>query len=241
MSDYLRSFNRYEFKYLMTRELMGQVIRSLQGYVYADSHGGNDFGYPIVSVYCDSPGLSLFWEKIEGVKFRRKVRFRRYGNDDGVYLEIKQRIDRTVQKRRIRWPLASAADALQSIRLLETCEEPIRDHVTSETLFLCGYYGLEPCMAVRYRRKAFFSMFEPDQRITFDTDIRYNASDLDIRRPFEAGKYLVDPNCAVMEIKFNDRVPLWLCKVISRYGLTMIRLSKYCTAIDREYFQGHLT
>lgn len=59
-----------------------------------DPHAGPQ-GYPVWSVYYDSSDLRLYWEKIEGLKFRRKLWFRRYGAlgedtpDDGkVSVEI---------------------------------------------------------------------------------------------------------------------------------------------------------
>ena len=55
---------------------------------------------------------------------------------------------------------------------------------------------------------------------------------------FEVGKHLIEPHMAIMEIKFNHRVPLWLTKLVSRYELNIVRYSKYCAAVDRELFAG---
>ena len=45
----------------------------------------------------------------------------------------------------------------------------------------------------------------------------------------------------MLEIKFDDRVPLWLTRMASRHGLQVVRLSKYCTAVDREFFGNRFT
>lgn len=240
LPDDIRSFNRFELKYLVHRDLATKFIRSLDGYVYADPNSNRQGGYPIYSLYCDSPGLALFWEKIEGLKYRRKVRFRKYGNSQDVFVEIKQRVDRTVQKRRVRWPLDQVVQTFCSGNGLNGGEEKL-DAVSTEVLYLWNYYRLEPRMAISYNRQAFFAVFESDLRITFDTRVQYNALDLDIAKPFETGKYVIRPETVIVEVKFNERVPLWLCKMISKYGLELIRLSKYCTAVDREYFHGELT
>jgi len=240
LPDDIRSFNRFEIKYLVHRELATKFIRSLDGYVYPDPNSNGQGGYPIYSLYCDSPGLALFWEKIEGMKYRRKVRFRRYGNDQDAFVEIKQRMDRTVQKRRVRWPLDRVVETFCSGYGLNGADQDL-DPVSKEVMFLWNHYGLEPRMAISYRRRAFFAVFESDLRITFDTRVQYNSQDLDIARPFETGKYVIEPQTVIMEVKFNERVPLWLCKIISTYGLQLIRLSKYCTAVDREYFHRELT
>jgi len=113
--------------------------------------------------------------------------------------------------------------------------------VLVEILFLWNYYGLAPCMGISYLRRAFFADHEPDLRITFDTHLKYHANDFDLSRPLADGKYLIDPDCAIMEVKFADRVPIWLCKVLSDNEAGVTRFSKYCTAVDREYFQSQLT
>jgi SPX domain protein involved in polyphosphate accumulation len=240
LPNVIRSFNRFEIKYLAHRDLANKFIRSLDGYVYADPNSNGEGGYPIYSLYCDSASLALFWEKIEGLKYRRTVRFRRYGNGRDVFLEIKQRVDRTTQKRRVRWPLDRVVQTFCSGNGVNGHEEKM-DPISAEVLFLWSHYGLEPRMAISYRRQAFFAVYESDLRITFDTRVQYNPCDLDIERPFETGKYVIEPETVIVEVKFNERVPLWLCKIISKSGLQLVRLSKYCTAVDREYFHRDLT
>lgn len=240
LPDTLRSINRFELKYVVHRDVAKEFIRSLDGYVYADPNSNGGDGYPIYSLYCDSAGLALFWEKIEGLKFRRKVRFRRYGSEQDVFVEIKQRVDRTLQKRRVRWPLNRLVQTFCSGNQFDGNGSKL-DPVSAEVFFLWNHYGLEPRMAISYRRRAFFAAFESDLRITFDTRVQYNSLDLDIERPFEKGKYVIEPELVIVEVKFNERVPLWLCKAIAKYGLRLVRFSKYCTAVDREFFRGDLT
>ncbi|HTF87820.1 MAG TPA: VTC domain-containing protein, partial [Planctomycetota bacterium] len=106
---YVRTFNRYELKYLVSHAT-GQAFQAdLAGYARPDPHSDPEHGYPVYSLYWDSKDFDFFWEKIDGQKYRRKLRLRRYANDGGAFIEIKQRIDRTVQKRRVRMPLEKAA------------------------------------------------------------------------------------------------------------------------------------
>jgi len=70
---------------------------------------------------------------------------------------------------------------------------------------------------------------------------QYHAADTDIAAPFETGHYVVDPRIAILEIKFNDRVPAWLVRLVATHGLEMTRMSKFCTAVDRAYFGNRLT
>ena len=100
----VRSFNRFEFKYVVPHDEMRAFIDDLEGYTVSDRHSTGDSGYTVYSLYWDSPGLDFFWEKIDGQKYRRKLRLRRYTDGEYTFVEIKQRTDRTVQKRRMRLP-----------------------------------------------------------------------------------------------------------------------------------------
>jgi hypothetical protein len=236
----INEFNRFEFKYLVATKGLPGLLTELAPYTRVDPYAGEGQGYRVYSVYWDSPGLACFWEKLEGLEIRRKLRFRTYGPGSDVFVEIKGRTDRTVQKRRIRLPLA-VASRLLTVPAGEG-EDPWPEHpVAAEIEVFAHRYQLAPRMAVSYRRRALFGSETSDLRVTFDSRIQYSATDLDIASPFETGQYLVDPRMVVMEIKYNGRAPLWLSKLVVRHEFHLIRLSKYCSAIDRVHFDGQLT
>ncbi|HEX9640223.1 MAG TPA: polyphosphate polymerase domain-containing protein [Candidatus Krumholzibacteria bacterium] len=238
---YVRSFNRFEFKYVVPHDVMRAFIGELEGYTVADRHSNGVGGYPVYSLYWDSPVLDFFWEKIDGQKYRRKLRLRRYTDGEYAFVEIKQRTNRTVQKRRTRLPTEQVRALFRDGAIDLELENEVKDPALTEALFLCRQFDLRPQTAVAYQRRAFFGAHESDLRITFDTRLQYDPRALDIGEPFEVGKTLVDPRLAIMEIKFNHRVPLWLTKLVSRHGLRIERYSKYCAAVDRELFAGRYT
>src|SRR5207249_1662663 len=102
--------NRYEVKYLVATGAVPALIHEFRDYGVADPNCRDEFGYQIFSVYWDTADWLFFWEKVEGVKYRRKLRFRRYADSPDVFLEVKQREDRTLQKRRLRWPVERAVE-----------------------------------------------------------------------------------------------------------------------------------
>jgi len=241
-SPYVRTFNRFEYKYLLRHEQVARFVQALTPYTRPDEHDAEARGYPVYSVYWDAEDLTFFWEKVDGIKFRRKLRFRLYPGHDEAFVEIKQRLDRTIQKRRSRWPL-------ERMRAMfdpegpgaDLSDEERADPVVREALILCAHHRLRPTMAVAYRRRALFGRHEPDLRITVDTRLRYDSNALDLGHPFEVGKEVLDPRLAVLELKFNDRVPLWLVRLVERQGLELMRFSKYCAAVDRKFFDGRHT
>jgi hypothetical protein len=234
---------RFEFKYLVGTMDVPRVVESFGGYLTPDPNSDPAVGYSLYSVYWDSGDFRFFWEKIEGLKQRRKLRLRRYGTGPDIQIEIKQRIDRTLQKRRLRWPVERVREVFGSMaRGSLPAETDLGHPVAAEAAVLCRRFGLTPRVGVRYRRRAFFGAFEPNLRVTFDSRVQYQAGgDVDLTAPFDVGKYIVDPRSTIMEIKFTGRVPLWLSRLVSTNDLQMIRMSKYCSAVDREYYDGQLT
>jgi hypothetical protein len=112
----LHAFNRYELKYLLPRTLVADVRAELTARMQVDAHAGTN-GYGVWSLYYDTGHLLFYWEKIEGLKFRRKLRIRRYGevgddvpDDAPVSVEIKQRVNRVTQKRRVILPYTLARE-----------------------------------------------------------------------------------------------------------------------------------
>src|SRR5512136_598552 len=107
LSHLIRKFNRFELKYLIPMQVADAFRKSLGAYLVPDQHGGSCGSYQVTSLYYDSPDYRCYWEKVEGIRFRRKLRIRRYGEleqmdaQSPVFVEIKQRLDRVTQKRRI--------------------------------------------------------------------------------------------------------------------------------------------
>ena len=230
--------NRFEVKYLVATSRVPEMLEAFAAYTKPDPHTVDAFGYPIHSVYWDTADFRLFWEKIEGVKFRRKLRFRRYGRASEVVIEVKQREDRTLQKRRLSWPVERVSETFGHRARVPEWDLVQADPVATEVALLIERLSLRPRVAISYRRRALFGAFDPELRITFDGRIQYHPADLDLAHPFEVGHYVLDPRVTVLEIKYDHRAPVWLTKAICRYGLQMVRMSKYCSAVDRHWFGG---
>lgn len=240
MPSTLATLNRFEVKYLVPTRALPELSAELGDYVVPDPHSGGPQGYGVFSVYWDSPQFTFFWEKIEGLKYRRKLRFRRYLGGNEVFLEIKQREDRTLQKRRAVWPVERVGRVFGDGTRLDW-ELVADDPVGMEAMTMVERLRLSPRVGILYRRRALFGAFDPELRVTFDSRLQYRTAGLDLARPFDTGKYLLDPRVSVMEVKYDHRAPVWLTKMARRHELNLVRMSKYCTAVDREYFQGQHT
>lgn len=235
LSHIIRSFNRFELKYLIPLKTADAFKKELGAYLVPDHHGDGG-SYPLTSLYYDSPDLRFYWEKVEGIKFRRKLRIRVYGEladltpETPVFIEIKQRLDRVTQKRRIILPYQAALD-LCDHQLDPQCTAQDR-LVVDEIRGMLAQYRLQPASVVSYARQALVGTdYDIGLRVTFDTNLRFAGSHLQLHDTQPEG-YLFPPDWTVMEIKVNERIPYWLTELVARHNLRLTRVSKYARSIE---------
>jgi hypothetical protein len=231
----IRRFNRYELKYVIPVGKAERIIEDLRERLPEDAHS-QGHGYRILSLYYDSPGLDCFWAKIEGLKFRRKVRLRSYAGadvskiDKGL-IEIKQRINRTVQKRRLVLPIEAAMELCLG-REVPAGLDALDQQVAQEVCYLSNAMHLEPSAITAYYRRAFEGALEnAGLRVTFDHDVRGRVHALDIREPAN-NKLILPLDWCIMEVKANETVPDWMISLLGRHDCSLNRVSKYCAVVS---------
>jgi SPX domain protein involved in polyphosphate accumulation len=232
----IRTFNRFELKYLVSLLQAERFKSDLKRYLVPDEHGHNNGRYTLSSLYYDSPDLRCYRENDDGLKFRRKLRVRHYetgeafSDESPVFLEIKQRYDRVTQKRRTVLPYDQA---------LQLCNDrQIPDHgpddraLIEEIYAFLWQYNLRPASIVRYDRQAYVGTeFDRGLRVTFDTSLYFRAQELHLHEQ-PSGLRMLPANHVVMEIKVNERIPYWLTEMIASHNLQRVGLSKYCRSIE---------
>ena len=82
----IRRFNRFELKYLIGLQQAEQFKTGLKRYLVPDEYGRSNGRYTLSSLYYDSPDLRCYRENETGLKFRRKLRIRRY-ETGGVFTD----------------------------------------------------------------------------------------------------------------------------------------------------------
>ncbi len=236
----IKAYSRYELKYLLNRAQYQQMVELLGDYMALDTMGDERGCYTITSLYYDTVDYKAYWDKIEGHRFRRKVRIRVYGEqavtpETPCFIEIKQRINKALQKKRVVLPY-STGTALCGVGQEVPVEVSETDRaVIGEIQYLNRTLQLQPACVVTYSRLAFDgSEYEPGLRVTFDTNLKYRVHDLTLLSQGRVeNHFFLPPEWCVMEIKVNYRVPYWLTELIGRYRCTLRRISKYCTALEQ--------
>jgi SPX domain protein involved in polyphosphate accumulation len=245
LSHTVRRFNRFELKYLLTLKQAELFKTALRAYLIADEHGNGNGRYTLTSLYYDSPDYRCYWEKVDGIKFRRKLRIRYYELQDTltdnipVFVEIKQRLDRVTQKRRAILPYHEAL-RLCNDRQMPNCA-PDDKPVIDEIYTFLWEYNLRPASIVRYERQALMGTdYDLGLRVTFDTNLTCRTHSLCLDEPTNELS-LLPSEAVVMEIKINERVPYWLTELVAAHNLQMVRMSKYCRSVEVGNLTSSLT
>ena len=217
--------SRHEEKYILTyRQYLLLRQRALQ-VLTPDAHGSAGT-YTITSIYYDDPLNTALDEKLDGLAFHSKFRARTYDYDTGVVrLERKDKQGILTNKISsvIPWqqlPLVTQPGAWEQV-----------EGATRELLQQMQAKGLQPVVAVRYIRDAFYHTGS-DLRLTFDRELEAIPPDPQaLRDPDFHGIPVLEPGSVVMEIKYGSYLPTFLRK-LTRVRAPQLSLSKY--ALCRE-------
>lgn len=232
---------RSEYKYLVPLTVLDELRDAIEPFVVPDPHGVGleRVGYTVRSTYLDTANLKYYEEKKAGLRVRRKLRVRAYGEarkGDWVFLEIKRKVDDKVAKNRAPILLRNFDALVRSGDVdgyVFTNRHYPKSHDDARRFLYHVYrYGLAPTILTVYEREAFLGRFDPTFRITFDRNLRGSAYGGVANLYDEDGMRKVHPGHFVLEVKYNTRFPTWLRTVLGRYSLRNEALSKYCLCAE---------
>jgi hypothetical protein len=236
--DHRYQRSRYELKYLVDEPCARRVRDFVRGHLRRDPFARPQmrYAYPIYSLYLDDAGLAMFRASTQGQKNRVKLRIRYYdlGESSPLFLEIKRRVNDVVCKERA----IIRRDALASL-LAGCC--PRTDHlfdpedgeshsVLREFCRLRNLFQADGRMIVYYEREAWVAPDDENVRVTFDRSAaatHYRAS-LD---PQPAAQAAIDS--VILELKFDDRYPLWMRELARTCDLYRTKMGKYVFCMEQ--------
>lgn len=225
MPQITKVFKRLEKKYIISHDQYQQLVAALENHIVPDAFGEST----INNIYFDTPDYRLIRASIEKpTVYKEKLRIRSYGvpsPDSKVFVELKKKYKGIVYKRRVDMTYE------QAIRYLYRHEPPpVPSQVTAEIdSFLAFYRKLRPAVSLFYDRTAYYSKDDPELRLTFDTNIRFRNSELDLSRG-DYGTVIMNRDQYILEIKCIDAMPLWLTRELDRLKIYPSSYSKYGTA-----------
>lgn len=229
---------RYEMKYLISERTAEMISDYLRTYLEPDEFCANSNveGYQIHSIYLDNPALALCRATVEGLKSRYKLRVRFYDEvaEHPVFFEIKRRDsdaifkDRAMVQRDMAVDLIAGAIPHHSVLFNDGDDFPAlwRFFELQQSIDGVGRF------IVSYRRFAWVQSKDDEVRVTFDRELtgqRYENS-------FELApaKYRYTPAIpgVILELKFTDRMPMWMLEMIRIFNLERSSLPKYVECVE---------
>ena len=209
---------RFELKFVLTSEQLSLFKSRILEFMKVDKYGLTT----IASLYFDEPKFSLINKSIEKPRFKEKIRLRSYGlasNDSPVFLEIKRKLDGIVYKRRICTTEEEVNNYL--FKDGEFDKEQISRELVS---FKESHPNLEAKYLIIYDRTAYYQD-NSDVRITIDENPRYRVKDLNLHSSMK-GTSLLENGGAILEVKVQHSIPLWLSKILSELKIYINSFSK---------------
>ena len=222
---------RYELKYLMDRGQTACLVRQLKGHMEPDLYGKTT----IASLYYDTPDRRLIRASMDKPDFKEKMRLRSYGpatENSPVFLELKRKASGIVYKRRVR-------STIPEVRAFFDGEnELFADRQINRELnwFRDSYAPLEPACLILYDRVAYFEP-DGDLRLTIDFNPRYRMEDLRLTGDMEGNPLLAEGD-AILEVKVQAAMPLWLSAILDEGQICKSSFSKYGEAYRKERGAG---
>ncbi len=217
---------RQENKYFITRYDFMKLCSILRSVMLEDSHNGA-LGYPIRSLYFDTPYDDDYNDKLEGLELRRKIRLRIYDpKADFAMLEMKQKQGSLQKKRSLR---ISRDEAISLINCDYTPLLSYREDFAAEVYGLMTRKVYRPKTIVQYNRFAFVAK-ENKIRVTFDNTIRATETSFDLFSENLSMRPVLDDFNAVLEVKFNGFMLSYIKDLLRLADRSSLSVSKYCLA-----------
>ena len=216
-----QNFKRYEKKYLVNEDQYQLLRKHLAEYMEVDQYDWTT----ICNIYYDTPDYRLIRTSIEKPVYKEKLRLRTYGvptQDSPSFIELKKKYKGIVYKRRMTIPYQQAY-AWLSQEPDSACDGQIEEEICWFRRF---YHNLQPAVALCYDRLALFGIENKNLRVTFDRNIRWRTSHLDLEAGDE-GTYLLPEHCYIMEIKIPGAMPMWMADMLDQLELYPTSFSKY--------------
>ena len=239
-------FNRYENKYLIDNKTFIEITKILEEHMVPDKYNPihqdpvtnqitYDY-YTISNIYYDTNDDYLIRKSISHPVYKEKLRLRGYGVpniDDIVFLEIKKKFKKIVNKRRTKILLSDAYSMISDPEHTPKYTSYTNNQVLNEINCFLQKYELIPKVYIAYDRLAFFAKNDNDLRISFDKNIRTRHDNL-LLEYGDSGELLIPPEQRLMEIKVHGAIPLWLSGILSDFSVYKNSFSKYGTEYIRK-------
>lgn len=230
----INTFQRYEKKFLVNKEVLDALIPFIEEYMDPDEYCEQWKTYPVSNLYYDTENSDVIRESLHQPFYKEKLRMRSYGSPVSerapVFLELKKKINGIVTKRRAKLTYAQAKRFMAK-RVFPDTQDYMTEQVLKEIQYYLKHNDVKAMTRISYNRRAYFGKNDPDFRLTIDQDLYYmndkkEKKEVNFQDP-QKGKKILPDNLYLMEVKVRDAYPLWFAKMVHTEGIFPVSFSKY--------------
>ncbi len=215
---------RHELKFKISNSAAEVLKQKLSLILGKDKNAYYEDGsYLIKSLYFDDRDSNSYYEKMDGVLYRKKYRIRMYNDvDTFIRLEKKMKHNNFTAKEQ----MLISKDIYSKILNGKIDEVENPEGLLLEFITNYKNKGLVPSVIVEYHRTAFTYPIS-DVRITFDSNIQSSLYNYDLFNT-SYPRYIVDePGKQVLEVKFNEILPLHIANILNDIPACREAVSKF--------------
>lgn len=236
----IQSFSRYEFKFLLDKKKAELIENESSYFMDFDKNVNKEFDnrYFVRSLYFDNLNSSNFFEKVDGMKIRRKYRLRTYSKTNSssnkIFLEMKGRTNQRTYKNRVQIDTKDLEIFFNPGNYLELIRIYGKNNlVINNFLFDTFRKNIFPRVLIDYKRRPYVNRNGLNFRLTFDSEIMSTKTE----KLFDESNSLYWEECragyTVLEVKFERSITPWFHRIIQNYNLRRLSISKFVMGIEQ--------
>lgn len=215
---------RHELKFKISNSAAEVLKQKLSLILGKDKNAYYEDGsYLIKSLYFDDRDSTSYYEKMDGVLYRKKYRIRMYNDvDTFIRLEKKMKHNNYTAKEQMLISKDIYSKILNGkIDEIENPEGLLLEFITNYK-----NKGLVPSVIVEYHRTAFTYPIS-EVRITFDSNIQSSLYNYDLFNTSYPRFNVDEEGKQVLEVKFNEVLPLHIANILNDIPSCREAVSKF--------------
>ncbi len=218
---------RNEVKYIISKNQAQILMQRLNLIMELDTNTYEDNSYIIRSLYFDDINSESYYEKLDGILYRKKYRIRLYNaTDKFIRLECKYKHNNMTAKEQALINKEICSKMINGNYDIET-----KDEMLNKFLIDIKTRNLRPSVIVEYKRVAYIHPVST-VRITFDYNIKSGRYNNDLFDNDSSLVSVIDDNLVVLEVKFDEVLPLHIANILETIPSFRQAVSKF--ALCRE-------
>lgn len=222
---------RHELKYYINKKDAFILMQRLSSILRRDEHCG-DSGYVVTSLYFDNVYLSSYYQKLNGVFERDKIRIRAYDySKDFIRLEVKNKMDAYIKKQSSRITFEDYENIVCGKMGLPFDSLHQNNPAINKYLVSAHLSMLKPVVIVDYLRHAFVG--PGGLRVSFDFDLRLAFPDTDMFSPENHYLKAIPDDTVILEVKYTSYLPTYISSMINGISFDKSSISKYIFCMDK--------